>query len=153
MFTDLLNRLFASDETPLPELDGRHAMAGMLVRMAKLDNLYAVEEIQRIDRILGASYGLNPVEAARLRAEAEKLEAQAPEDGRFATAVRDRLDRAHREAVLVAMWRIALADGTGTQTEFAYLERAAARLGLDGDAAVRARMAAAGAEPLEDSAP
>lgn len=150
MFTDLLHRLFQSDPAPLPELDGRHALAGLLVRTAKTDGLYSVEEIRRIDRILGATYGLNPVEAAQLRAGAEKLEAQAPEDGRFAAAVRERLDAEHREAVLVAMWRVALSDGVEKAEEEAYLGRASERLGLDADAVSRARAAAQAADPLED---
>lgn len=149
MFTDLLNRLFHPEPAPLPELDGRHALAGLLVRTAKTDGRYAVEEIRRIDRILSATYGLNPVEAAQLRAGAERLEAQAPEDGRFATAVRERLERGHREAVLVAMWRVALSDGVEKAAEGAYLARAGERLGLDDDAVSRARKAAEQADPLD----
>ncbi len=149
MFTDLLNRLFHSDPAPLPELDGRHALAGLLVRTAKTDGQYAVEEIRRIDRILATTYGLNPVEAARLRAGAEKLESQAPEDGRFANLIRERLDRAHREAVLVAMWRVALSDGVEKAAEGAYLARASERLGLDTETIDRARKAAEQADPLQ----
>lgn len=149
MFTDLLNRLFSHSPAPLPELDGRHAMAGLLVRTARTDGRYAVEEIRRIDRILAATYDLNPVQAARLRAESEKLERQAPEDGRFAAAVRERLDDEHREAVLVAMWRVALSDGAEQASEQAYLARAAERLGLDGEAAKRAHAAALAADPLD----
>lgn len=148
MFTDLLNRLFSTTPAPLPELDGRHAMAGLLVRTAKTDGAYAVEEIRRIDRILAATYELNPVQAARLRAESEKLEAQAPEDGRFAAAVRARLDEDHREAVLIAMWRVALSDGQEGAQETGYLARAAGRLGLDAEANARARAAAETADPL-----
>ncbi|MFV0336212.1 MAG: TerB family tellurite resistance protein [Tropicimonas sp.] len=149
MFTDLLHRLFHHDPAPLPELDGRHALAGLLVRTAKTDGCYAVEEIRRIDRILARTYGLNPVQAAQLRAGAEKLEAQAPEDGRFATAVRERLDQEHLEAVLVAMWRVAFSDGVETEREEAYLARAAERLGLDADAASRARTAAGVDDPSD----
>lgn len=150
MFTDLLNRLFAPDPSPLPELDSRHALAGLLVRTAKSDVKYSVEEIRRIDRILAATYGLNPVKAAQLRAGAEKLEAQAPEDGRFAAAVRERLDAEHREAVLVAMWRVALSDGVEKAEEQAYLGRSAQRLGLDAEAAARAHATAQAADPLQD---
>jgi uncharacterized tellurite resistance protein B-like protein len=150
MFTELLNRLFAPGPAPLPELDGRHAMAGLLVRTAKTDGAYAVEEIRRIDRILATTYGLNPVQAARLRAESEKLEAQAPEDGRFAAAVRERLDSAHREAVLAAMWRVARSDGVEDDAEEGYLSRATERLGLDAEAAARARAAAESTDPLND---
>ncbi len=150
MFTELLHRLFHPDPAPLPELDGRHALAGLLVRTAKTDGNYAVEEIRRIDRILAATYGLNPVEAARLRAGAEKLEAQAAEDGRFAAAVRERLDTAHREAVLVAMWRVALSDGVEKAEEEGYLARAGERLGLDAETVARAHAAAEEADPLDD---
>lgn len=150
MFTDLLNRLFQTDPAPLPELDGRRATAALLVRTAKADGEYHFEEIQRIDRILAATYDLNPVQAAQLRAESERLEAQAPEDGRFAAKVRERLDREHREAVLVAMWRVAMADGVGLEPEEAYLSRAANRLGLDQDVARRARAAAEQADPLAE---
>ncbi len=149
MFADLLNRLFQPDLPPLPELDGRHALAGLLVRTAKTDNRYAVEEIRHIDRILARAYGLNPVQAAQLRGSAEKLEAQAPEDGRFADAVRSNLGQEHLEAVLTAMWRVAFADGVETATEEAYLARAAERLGLDEDAARRARIAAEKADPFD----
>lgn len=149
MFTELLNRLFHPDPVPLPELDSRHAMAGLLVRTAKTDGNYAFEEIRRIDRILAATYGLNPVQAARLRAESEKLEAQAPEDGRFAAAVCDKLDPEHREAVLVAMWRVALSDGSGKTEEVEYLDRAARKFGLDEAASQRARGLAETADPLD----
>lgn len=148
MFTDLINRLFHPEPAPLPELDGRRALAALLVRTAKVDGAYHVEEIRRIDRILAATYGLNPVQAARLRAESERLEAQAPEDGRFAAAVRRRLDRTHREDVLIAMWRVALSDGVEDTEEEAYLGRATKRLGLDEAAATRARRAAENADPL-----
>lgn len=152
MFTELLSRLFHHDPVPLPELDGRHAMAGLLVRTAKTDGRYTVEEIRRIDRILAATYSLDPVEAAQLRAGAEKLEAQAPEDGRFAKAVRERLDAEHREAVLVAMWRVAMSDGVEKAEEEAYLARAGERLGLDADAVARSHKAAELADPLDSRA-
>ncbi len=148
MFTDLLHRLFHAEPAPLPELDGRHALAGLLVRTAKTDGLYSVEEIRRIDRILASAYSLNPVAAARLRAESERLEAEAPEDGRFAAAVRARLDRDHREAVLVSMWQVALSDGVERHEEEAYLARASERLGLDAEAVTRARHSAERAKPL-----
>ncbi|MFV0360550.1 TerB family tellurite resistance protein [Tropicimonas sp.] len=147
MFTQLLNRLFSPHPVPLPELDIRHALAGLLVRTAKTDGSYHFEEIRRIDRILAATFDLNPVEAARLRAGSERLEAQAPEDGRFARAVRERVETGRRIAVLAAMWRVALSDGVERAEEHAYLDRAAARLGLDEDEAARAREAAGRADP------
>jgi len=144
MLSALLDRLFGPYETPLAELDARHAVAGLLVRIAKSDADYSAREIARIDRILAARYGLDPVAAARLHAEAEKLAAAAPPDGRFAAVLRTRTDAAHREAVLAAMWQVLLADGGEGPGERAYLELTAQRLGLDAAVAARAEATARG---------
>ena len=145
MIHALLDRLFGPYQTPLAELDARHAMAGLLVRTAKADAGYSADEIARIDRILAASYALDPVAAAKLRAEAEKLAAAAPPDGRFAETVRQRTDPAAREAVLAAMWQVLLADGEENAREHAYLVLTADRLGLDSAALARAETRARGA--------
>jgi len=142
MIQDLLDRLFGRYETPLAELDARHALAGVLVRLAKADAHYDVSEIGQIDRILLATYGLDPVAAAKLRAEAEKLEAAAPPDGRFAATVRARTDRAERQAVLVAMWQVLLADGHEAARQRAYLALTAERLGLSAEDLAAAETAA-----------
>jgi uncharacterized tellurite resistance protein B-like protein len=130
MLRALIDRLFGPYETPLAELDARHALAGMLVRIAKADGTYDAAEIARIDEVLRARYGLGPVEAAKLRAEAEKLEATGPSDSRFAAVIRDRTRAADRRALLEAMWRVMLADGVAGPQERRYLERSAERLGL-----------------------
>jgi uncharacterized tellurite resistance protein B-like protein len=147
MIQELLDRLFGRYETPLAELDARHALAGVLVRLAKADAHYDVSEIGQIDRILQATYGLDPLAAAKLRAEAEKLEAAAPPDGRFATAVRDRTDRAERQAVLVAMWQVLLSDGHEAARQRAYLALTAERLGLTAEDLAAAEAAARGGGP------
>lgn len=130
MMQGLLDRLFGRSETPLAELDARHALAGLLVRLAKADAHYDAAEIARIDRILRASYGLDAVAAAKLRAEAERLEAAAPPDGRFAEAVRERTRPEERRAIAVALWRVLLADGHEGERQRAYLALSADRLGL-----------------------
>ena len=150
MSPELLNRLMGRYETPLVELDARHALAGLLVRLAKSDAHYDAAEIARIDRILRASYGLDPVAAAKLRAEAEKLEAAAPPDGRFAAAVRERTEEPERQAILVALWRVLLADGREGARQEAYLKLTAERLGLS-ETGLAAAEAAARAHP--DPAP
>ncbi len=138
MLRAVLDRLFGPYETPLAALDARHALAGMLVRLAKADGRYDAAEIARIDDVLRARYGLGPVEAAKLRAEAEKLEAMGPPDGRFAAVIRDRTEAADRGALLAAMWRVMLADGVAGPAERRYLEVSADRLGLSADARARA---------------
>ncbi|MEM9247099.1 MAG: TerB family tellurite resistance protein [Pseudomonadota bacterium] len=144
MFQDVLNALFGRYETPLAELDARHALAGVLVRLAKADAHYHVAEIGTIDRILQATYGLDPVAAAKLRAEAEKLEAAAPQDGRFAEAVRARTGTEERRAVLAAMWQVLLADGEEPGTQHAYLSMTAERFGLSREDRDRAEAQARG---------
>ena len=144
MFAELIARLTAPRPKPLPELDGRLALAALLVRVAKADANYAVEEIRRIDRILARSFGLNAVEAARMRADGDRLEHVAPEDGRFAAAICEAVDAAERENVLAAIWQVALADGAETSEELAYVHRVAERLGLDAAAEGRARAQASG---------
>ncbi|MEM0937630.1 MAG: TerB family tellurite resistance protein [Pseudomonadota bacterium] len=130
MIQELLDRLFGRYETPLAELDARHALAGVLVRLAKADAHYDVAEIGQIDRVLQTTYGLDPVAAAKLRAEAEKLEAAAPADGRFAQAVCARTDAGERRALLQAMWQVLLADGREPGAQRAYLALTAERFGL-----------------------
>ena len=130
MLRALFDRLFGPYRTPLAPLDAQHALVGMLVRIAKADGRYDASEIARIDEIVRATYGLGPVPAAKLRAEAEKLEAMAPPDGRFAAVIRDRTDAGTRRALIAAMWRVVLADGAEGPQERRYLELSAERLGL-----------------------
>ncbi len=89
MFGDLLNILTQPDPEPLPDTGARLALAALLVRVARSDGDYAAEDAARIDRILATRYGLSPFEAPQLRAEAEALEAQAPDTVRFTRAIKD----------------------------------------------------------------
>ena len=68
MFADFFKGLMAPEPAPLNDEDARTAMGALLVRIAKSDGCYAAEEIGVIDRLLAQRYGLNPVEAAKLRA-------------------------------------------------------------------------------------
>jgi uncharacterized tellurite resistance protein B-like protein len=79
----LLQRLFGPDPAPLTRTDADLALAALLVRVARTDGLYAFEEVERIDRVLMARHGVGSFEAAALRAEAEKVEAEAPDNIRF----------------------------------------------------------------------
>ena len=69
MWDALLNRLRGpSTPTALPEPDEKLALGALLVRVAKSDNHYDAVEIGEIDRILAATFSLNPVAAAKMRA-------------------------------------------------------------------------------------
>ncbi|MBS8225010.1 TerB family tellurite resistance protein [Vannielia litorea] len=139
MFTEFLQRLTgtakAADKV-LPPLDSRLALAALLVRMAKSDHSYQASEIGRIDKFLSAHFGLNPVEAAKLRATAEKLEHQAPETEVFTGLIRDAVSYNERVEVLDALWQVVMADGEEKPEEAEMIGFAAGALGVaEADAA------------------
>jgi len=150
MFADFLRRLLAPDPEPIPDTDARLALGALLVRIAKSDGSYDMAEIARIDRILATRYGLNPVEAAKLRAEAQDLEHEAPDTVRFTRAIKDAVPHEERMAVIEALWEVVVADGEKDEHELALLRMIAPMLGFtDQDSAharrrVEARIAAGG---------
>lgn len=131
MFEALLNRLRGTTpEAPLPALDARLAVGALLVRLAKSDAHYAVEEIARIDAILAQAHGLDPVAAAKLRATCEKLEAQAPETATFTALVQEGVAYEARAEVYAALWDVGLADRALKPEEETLLAEIAAAFGI-----------------------
>jgi uncharacterized tellurite resistance protein B-like protein len=139
MFADFLRRLTAPSPAPLPDADARIALCALLVRVAKADARYTVEEIRRIDRILATRYGLDPVQAARLRGQAEDLEHQAPDTVRFTRAIKDAVPYEERLAVIEALWDVVLADGEREDHEMALLRLVAPMLGISDQDSAEAR--------------
>ncbi|MDJ0993079.1 MAG: TerB family tellurite resistance protein [Dinoroseobacter sp.] len=131
MFGDLLKRLTAPDPDRLPEPDARLALAALLVRIARSDGDYASAEVARIDKILAKRHSLSPFEAAKLRSDAEALEAQAPDTVRFTRAIKDGVAYEDRIGVIEALWDIVLADGVRDQEENTLLRLAANLLGVN----------------------
>lgn len=95
----------------LPPLDADLALGALLVRTARADDKYLFEEISQIDRILARRNDLNPVEAARLRADCEKLEKATPDTPEFAAKIRETVPYEDRRTVVAAMWQVVVADG------------------------------------------
>lgn len=131
MFGDLLKRLTAPAPAQLPDPDSRLATAALLVRIARSDGDYAASEVARIDRILAQRHGLSPFEAAKMRAEAEALEAQAPDTVRFTRAIKDGVPYEERIGVIEALWGVVLADGARDPEEDSLLRLAANLLGVN----------------------
>lgn len=131
MFADLLNRLMAPEPAALPEPDARLALAALLVRVARSDGDYAPVEQARIDRILARRHGLDEAGARALRAEAESLEAEAPDTVRFTRALKDAVTLEDRTAVIEALWAVALADGARDHEEDSLLRLVANLLGIN----------------------
>ncbi len=148
MFENFFRRLTATDPAPLPDADARLALTALLVRIARTDGDYAPEEIERIDRISAKRYGLDAAGAAALRAEAEAVEAEAPDTVRFTRAIKDAVPHEERIAVIEALWDVVLADGSRDDGENALLRMIAPLLGIEDveSAAARQRVAARSAQ-------
>ena len=129
MFEKLFSRS-SKERKPLPQPDAQLALGALLVRVAFADRTYQASEIGQIDRILAATFGLKPLEAAKLRATCEALERDAPGTPEFAKILREEVDYAHRKALAEAMWSVALADGERDDTEEESLTEIEEALGL-----------------------
>ena len=140
---NLISRLLYPTPEPLPGSDAGLALAALLVRVARTDNFYAFEEVERIDRILMARHGCGAFEAAAMRAEAEKLEAEAPDTVRFTRALKEAVPLEDRKALVVALWEVALADGERDVGEDNELRVLARLLGLTDVESAEARHMAA----------
>lgn len=127
---DLLRRLMAPKPAPLAAPDARIALAALLVRVARTDGLYSAEEVERIDRVLAHRHGLDAFAAARLRAEAEAVEAEAPDTVRFTRALKEAVALDERQGLMTALWSVALADGLREVHEDQLLRLVSNLLGL-----------------------
>ena len=97
---------------------------------------------ERIDRVLMTDLSIGPFEAARLRAEAEVLEAEAPDTVRFTRALKAATALEHRAALMRALWSVALADGLREAEEDRLMRLVANLLGLSDVENARARQMA-----------
>lgn len=140
---NLIQRLFGPAQAPLPSNDADLALAALLVRVARTDRMYAIEEVERIDRILMARHGFGSFEAAAMRAEAEKIEAEAPDTVRFTRALKEAVPLEDRMALVVALWEVALSDGSRDAEEDHELRVLSGLLGLSDVESATARQRAA----------
>lgn len=137
MFEDLLNRLIQPEPAPIADADARLALTALLVRVARSDNDYTEAEVARIDEITRERYDLTRAQATELRSHAEAMEEAAPDTVRFTRAIKDAVAYEDRLAVLEALWKVVLADGTRADEEDSLLRLVANLLGItDRDSAL-----------------
>lgn len=144
---DRLTALFKSHPTPippkpLPEADVPHALGALLVRVARADDHYAVQEISQIDKILAKFQSIGPIDAAKLRAECERLEAFAPETPDFAYLLCESVSYEARLELVAALWDVVYADGTARAAEEHMMELTQDHLGTKSEDCAAARRAA-----------
>lgn len=130
MFGRLLSQILTPEPASLPATEARLALAALLVRLARADEHYTDPERSRIDRVLANRYGLSPFEAAKVRAEAEVLEAEAPDTVRFTRALKDAVPHEDRMSLMEALWSVALSDDDRDPREDAMIRQAADLLGV-----------------------
>ncbi len=79
------------------------ALTALLVRLARSDGYYAADEIIRIEKLAMMRFGLDQDAAGALRAEAETVEAEAPDTIRFTRAIKAAVPYDDRKSVVEAM--------------------------------------------------
>ena len=130
------------EKQPLPEPDARLALGTLLVRVAMADGAYLFEEVEEIDLILARAYNLKPLEAARMRADCEKLAFHIEDDTDMARRIREAVDYEHRREKVAALWAVVMADGVNDEREQALVELVEQTLGIDRADSEAARAAA-----------
>ena len=130
----MLKKFFQALRPPqppaLPDPDAELALGALMVRVAQSDRDYQLEEISLIDRILARLYQHNAIEAAKVRANCEKLHAAAPETDTFGRLIRETTGLDERLAALDALWEVVLADGNEHEGEVKIVEDARKPMGL-----------------------
>jgi uncharacterized tellurite resistance protein B-like protein len=137
MFGRLLSQILSPEPALLPAPEAMLALGALLVRLARADENYTDPERSRIDRVLANRYDLSPFEAAKIRAKAEVLEAEAPDTVRFTRALKEAVPHEDRMSLMEALWSVALSDNDRDPREDAMIRQAADLLGVsDKDRAI-----------------
>lgn len=131
MFNRILS-LFdtAPTQSTLPKADTPHAVGTLLVRAAKADKIYLLEEIELIDDLLAHQYDLTPDKATALRQECETLDLAMPDTQAVAGILRDAIEYDERAATILALWEVVFADDKVVEAEEDLLKELETLLGV-----------------------
>ena len=139
MFRNLLSRLFTDAPDPLDAEDAEIAVAALLIRVARADDRYSVDEQHRIERIMARRRGLDASESTERRVAAEMIEAEAPDTVRLTRCIKQRVPLEDRVDIIGALWEVVYADGRRDADEEAMVRLSAGLLGVADRESAQAR--------------
>lgn len=131
MIGDFIKRLTSGETSETPDTDARLALAALLVRVARSNWEYEDVEAERIEMILSRRYEISREEAARIRDEAEGVEAEANDTVQFTRAIKEAVAYEDRDSVMEVLWELVLADGVRDYEEEGILRLVAPLLGIN----------------------
>ena len=120
----------AAPKTELPPADAKYALGALMVRTALVDSEYLFNEVKEIDRVLAKMFELGPLEAAKMRAQCEKLEHELPRTADLAAILASTTSAADREQAVAALWDVVYADGNRHVSELKIVSEIADKLGV-----------------------
>ena len=118
----------ADNREVLTAEEARVALAAIMIEAAHADGLYECSERDTIDRVLAARYGISSVEAADIRHQGERFQAEAADVVRFTRAIKQAVPHEDRVAVVEALWEVVYADGEREAHESALMRKVAGLL-------------------------
>lgn len=123
----MINRILSfllggtAEPRPLPQADSQHLLGALLVRMAYADGSLKVEELQVMDRLFADRFGLNAIEAAKMRADCTRLADALPETEFLGPLISAKIPHDQRFALREALRQVAVADGKLDPKEIAMI--------------------------------
>ena len=111
MLKDILNAFKTPEPSTLRTEDARIAMAALLVRIARSDEVYDEDEKDLINKMLQSRYNLIDNQSEDIRKQAEDLEAKAPDTVTLTRLIKDTVPFEDRKSVVKDLWSVVLSDG------------------------------------------
>lgn len=142
MFGKLFDTFFAQPRDVLNSEDGPLVFAALLIRIARADGVFDADERRVIENSLADHYALSAGDVTSLMSKAQELEATAPDTVRFTRVLKESIPLEERSAIMMAVWKTILADGTRDAQEDSLARMIASLLGIDDVSSARSRQEA-----------
>lgn len=131
MALDFFKRLLRTTApADLAEADARAAVAAVLVMAARADGDYGDDERAVVDQALAERFKLDAAGVRALREQGEEAEGESIDIYQFTKAIRTAIAIEDRIAIVEALWKVVLADGTRDPHEDSLMRQLVDRLGL-----------------------